>query len=399
MILLPFGCYCSPLKVHPKNWQTSSAPIKKDWYVFYRFYDPVFRDSPKLKKGKLVIIKGVNHFKTRTERQSETQLLLDQELLKLKEAAYNPITGKSMHIQESFEIEPFTPFIEALTKAEQRIQVAPSTRRDLRSMLRYVTNAAIHLRYNELPIKAISRKHIKQVLSHIDIYYGENSYRYNKIRSYLMILYKELIELETVEVNPLRDIAKKKRTEKLRRLPSIEDRCTIDQYLKEHQYRLWLFMHIFFHSGARLTEMMNIQRQHVNLIKQTFIVTIKKGSYYKEVEKPIKNIALPYWLEAMASSKNNDFIFSKGLMPGTEPIQSFQITKRWNLHVKKKLGIKEDFYSLKHLNLDETAALLNINDAAAMASHTSVTVTLKHYAINETQRQNERLKLVHNKFA
>ena len=399
MILLPYGCCCSPLKVHPKNWQTSTVSVKKGWYIFYRFYDPVFKDSPRYKKGKLVCIKRMNFCKSREERQVETQLLIDQELIKLKETAYNPITGKSMHIQESFEIEPFTPFIEALTKAEQRIQVAPSTRRDLRSMLRYVTNAAIHLRYNELPIKVISRKHIKQVLSHIDIYYGENSYRYNKIRSYLMILYKELIELETVEVNPLRDIAKKKRIEKLRRLPSLEDRRIIDQHLKEHQYRLWLFMHIFFHSGARLTEMMNIKKEDVNLTKQTFIVTIKKGSYYKEVEKPIKNIALPFWLEAMLSIEDDDFVFSKGLMPGKEHIQSFQITKRWNLHVKKKLGIKEDFYSLKHLNLDETAAILNINDAAAMASHTSTAVTLKHYAINEKSRQNERLKLIHNKFA
>ena len=45
-------------------------------------------------------------------------------------------------------------------------------------MLKCGTNAAIHLRYNELPIKVISRKHLKQVLSHIDIYYGENAYRY-----------------------------------------------------------------------------------------------------------------------------------------------------------------------------------------------------------------------------
>jgi hypothetical protein len=67
--------------------------------------------------------------------------------------------------------------------------------------------------------------------------------------------------------------------------------------------------------------------------------------------------------------------------------------------VKKKLGVKEDFYSLKHLNLDETASILNINDAAAMASHTSTVITLKHYAVNEKSRQNKRLKLVNNKFA
>ena len=101
----------------------------------------------------------------------------------------------------------------------------------------------------------------------------------------------------------------------------------------------------------------------------------------------------------MESAAQDDFIFSKGLLPGKSSIQSFQITKRWNRHIKKKLGINEDFYSLKHLNLDETATLLDINDASAMASHTSTNITARYYAIGEKHRQEERLKRVLNKFA
>jgi site-specific recombinase XerC len=400
MIILPFGCSCSTLSVSPKNWKSKNASVKKTWFVFYRFYDPTFKDNPKYKEGKLVIFKGFNHIKDLAARQNEVRIRIDKEISKLKETAYNPILGREIGINHQiYDIEPTTPFIEALTLVEKRIKASPSTKRDLKSTLRFVTKAAIHLRYNEITIKTISRKHIKQVLSQIDLYYGESSHRYNKIRSYLMMMYKELIELETVEVNPMRDISKKKGVEKLRILPSVETRQLIDGYLKEHQYRLWLFMHIFFHSGARLTEMMQIQRKHVNLDKQSLIVTIKKGTMYKQVEKPIKNNALPFWIEAIENASIDDYIFSKGLRTGKNSIQSFQITKRWNLHVKKKLGVKEDFYSLKHLNLDETASILNINDAAAMASHTSTAITLKHYAVNEKSRQNERLKLVNNKFA
>jgi len=308
MILLPFGCYCSQLKVHPKNWESINASTKKGWYVFYRFYDPTCKDDPRFKNGKLVILKKINHLKDLAARQGEVRSVIALELCKLKENAYNPIIGRKIdHQLDYFLIEPSTPFIEALNQVEKRIKAAPSTTRDLKSSIRFVTKAAIHLRYDEIPIKLISRKHIKQILSHIDLYFGESIYRYNKIRSYLMILYKELIELETVEVNPVRDISKKKGVEKLRKLLSDIDRQKIDAYLKEHQYRLWLFMHIFFHSGARLTEMMNIKEHHVNLTKQIFIVTIKKGSYYKEVEKPIKNIAIPFWEEAMILCKRNAY--------------------------------------------------------------------------------------------
>ena len=36
---------------------------KKAWYVQYYFHDPKFREDPKLKYGKLVIIKGMNKSK------------------------------------------------------------------------------------------------------------------------------------------------------------------------------------------------------------------------------------------------------------------------------------------------------------------------------------------------
>lgn len=400
MIKLPFECYCSELKVHPKNWQLPRASLKKDWYVYYRFYDPTFIDNPKFKKGKLVIIKGMNQFKTIEERQADTKLIIEEEIGRLKNKAYNPITSKNMKVVLSqLDIEPSTSFIAALTMVEKRISASVSTKRDLKSILRYVTTAAIQLRYSDLPINSISRKHLKQLLSHIEICYGESAHRYNKIRSYLMMLYKELIELETVEVNPLRDLSKKKSIQRIRKLPSEGNRQIINEYLKQHQYRFWLFMQIFFHSGARLTEMMQVKRRDINLNEQSFIIIIKKGKVNKEVKRPIKNIALPYWKNAIEAAEENDFIFSKGLEPGKLAIQSYQITKRWNRHIKTKLGIKEDFYSLKHLNLDETASILGINDASEMASHTSASITTKYYAVGEKQRQNERLKSIENKFA
>ena len=48
--------------------------------------------------------------------------------------------------------------------------------------------------------------------------------------------------------------------------------------------------------------------------------------------------------------------------------------------MKVPMGIKADVYSLKHLNTNETAALLGIVDAAAHNSHTSTVVTMKYYA-------------------
>jgi len=160
MINLPFSCNCSELKVYPNNWSDKKPSIKKDWYIFYRFYDPNFRDNPKFRNGKLVIIKRMNQFKTIQERQAHTQTIMEQELLKLKIRAYNPITNKNMEVVlPQMEIEPSTSFITALVMVEKRISVSSSTKRDLRSILRYVTKASDQLNYSDLPISIISRKH------------------------------------------------------------------------------------------------------------------------------------------------------------------------------------------------------------------------------------------------
>jgi len=400
MILLPFSCHCTELKVVPNNWANKNSSLKKDWYIYYRFYDPNYKEHPKLKQGKLVVIKRMNQFKTILERQESTRVIILQELEKLKIKAFNPITSKNLQDGSlELEIEPSTPFCKSLLMAEKRISASPTTKRDLKSILKFVSNSATQLGYSDIPIKSISRKHLKQLLAHIEMVYGESAHRYNKIRSYLMILFNELVELEACEINPIRDLSKKKSIQRVRALPNIENRETINKYLQQNHYRFWLFMHIFFHSGARLTEIMKVKRTDVNLTNQSFKITIQKGTINKEVIRPIKKIALPYWEEAIFSASSDDYIFSKGLEPGKEPIQSYQITKRWNRHIKKKLGIKEDFYSLKHLNLDQTAEILGIADASQMASHTSTEITAKYYALGEKQRQNERLKNIENKFA
>lgn len=81
MINLPNSCKCTELNVFPNNWTYKNQSLKKDWYVYYRFYDPVFKDIPKYRYGKLVIIKGMNQFKTVLERQENTRLIIEQSRL------------------------------------------------------------------------------------------------------------------------------------------------------------------------------------------------------------------------------------------------------------------------------------------------------------------------------
>ena len=82
MILLPNGCQCSELKVHPKNWESQRASIKKKWYIHYRFYDP--KEKKSFPTGKLRIIKGMNDERNLSVRQNMVRALIQVEMNELK---------------------------------------------------------------------------------------------------------------------------------------------------------------------------------------------------------------------------------------------------------------------------------------------------------------------------
>jgi integrase len=395
MIQLSNGCKCSPLSVYPSNWKSKNASLEKAWFISYRFYDPNFP------KPKQVIIKGMNCYDDYAQRKQLTETLLNYTLERLTKFNYNPITKKTDEPVEG-QINPDMIFTDALYAALDKLNYVPKAKIDVKSIIRGVEKAAKKVGLSSLAISEVSRKHIKMLLEQcFKMNPRFSAKRYNKYRAYLLGLFKELAELEAIEINPVRDISKMKETTKLRQILSKEQRAAIDKHLKINNYRFWLFTNIFFHSGGRETELMNLKGCDVDLKAQKYRCLVKKGIEYREVERTIKDVALPFWQEIMKGCKPEQIVFSKHLKPGTKTIRVDQITRRWQKWVKDDktgLGINVDFYSLKHLNTDDTAALIGLEDAAKHNSHTSTTITMR-YAVNEKERIHERLKGVNNSFS
>jgi hypothetical protein len=102
----------------------------------------------------------------------------------------------------------------------------------------------------------------------------------------------------------------------------------------------------------------------------------------------------------MKDCNPGDFVFSVGLRPGPTKIRSEQITRRWETHVKLKLGVTVDFYAHKHANTTEIIDEQdnNENDAAALNSHTSTAMVINIYDVKQQYRQHERLKKINNSY-
>ena len=158
------------------------------------------------------MIKGMNVYKTLKERQQGTQFLIDRYLSILIDEGYNPITKQSTAPAETnYILHPDTAFVDALRVAEKNIVAAKSTNRDLRSMLRAVAIASDQLRFSDLPVSMTTRKYIFALLSQIETNAEERSpHRYNKNRSYLMMLFEKLIEMQTLEANLVHGLPNKR---------------------------------------------------------------------------------------------------------------------------------------------------------------------------------------------
>lgn len=71
--------------------------------------------------------------------------------------------------------------------------------------------------------------------------------------------------------------------------------------------------------------------------------------------------------------------------------------RRWRRHVKVKLGINVDLYSLKHLNTTELMDRLDkdynpAKDVQKLTGHTSETMIAKVYDMNFKGRKDDKIK-------
>lgn len=395
MLSLPNGCRCSKLSVFPKNWEKGKPDLSKPWYITYRFYDP---NRPKPKQ---VLIKGMNVFADLAERRSATALLLSNEKDLLFKKGYNPFVGRLITPQIiEHEISPQLPVVQAFRQTLKKLNVTPEVVKGINSVINGIEKAAGQLGYTDLPIETISRRHIKMMLEQCSINSKQwSNARYNSYRGYLMMLYKELVELEAAPANPIRDISKKQVLQKLKKTLSVSQRKAIDEHLLSVFPAFRNFIHLFFHSGGRKPELLQIKPSMIDLEAQKYRCLVKKGKSYREVERTIKTIALPYWKYFLDGCPTDYFLFGEKFKPALKPMGGEMPTRYWKRYVKEELSIDIDFYSLKHLNTSEVVDALDEKAAAELNAHTSTAMVVNIYDVKQKDRQHNRLKDVGNSFA
>jgi len=458
MFDLPNGCGYTKPYVNPIDWDQPNAFLDTEWYIEYWFFDPTFKETfPRGKRCRFK--KGFKDAKTLTERRK----VVKEALRKIKEKlenGYNPITKQTLKQEESYNLRPQypeesalrptnennkistsqdllnvaqkvavetekaqqiaeekkddtfvihiltpdLPFIEALWKAYRKLKGVPAHLGDVRGAIRAMNRAAFLLNYLSIPISEITPQHIMlsfELLAKINPKFTDKTR--NKLRSYLVSLFRELAIARAVSSNFIKELPILPEDKPLRRVLEEEEIIKLDRYLKERDYNYWRFIHLFHQSGCRETEFSKVRVGNVNLNKREFSVWVLKGRVYREVIKPIALPVLHLWREVISechmfaneikvsSIVDEIYLFSKFIKPGFFSIRPDQFGRRWKKYVKDDLGIDKDLYKLKHLYSDRIAAALSLQHAQDQNSHEFAATTLI-YTVNEEERRREELK-------
>lgn len=392
MLQLPNNCRAGKFSVTPANWKSQSAKVNSIWKISYWFYDDT------LNQKKKVVIKGANRLTTLSEKQDHIREVITYETELLVDKGYNHIT-KQFTATHIGGVLGHTPFIPALEACYEKLDI--ECKDNVKSALKYIKPAIISLQYDRLKISDVTLLHVSQVLN--KACQTKSACTYNHYRTYLSVLFKQLVKEFAVLRNPVRDLEKKKEVRRIRQELTKVERQTVKAHLSKRYPDFWRFVNIFFHSGSRITEMLKLKKSDIDIAGRRFKVLVIKGNQASEQWRPIKDLVYAEWEHLIASAVDGDHIFSVGLRPGKKTIRPEQVTRRWNEHVKQKLKITADMYSLKHSNLDETAGAIaahekGIKVASQAAGHTTPVITMKVYAQGEEGRRHETIRQVNNEF-
>lgn len=372
----------SKIKVYPVSWEKQlKSNLKKVWEIRYTFFCP---EHP---QGLVVRLKGMNRCKTLEEKQSLTRYLISAEEENLQKG-YNPATGE-FEILNDFVTE-YTPFIQALNIAFEKTKLVKSTIKSIKDTIKLTTEASMKIGISAKPIGEIRKKDVRMILDYL-LSKGYSNDRFNKVKTYLGILFNYFVDLDIFEHNFLHFIKKRPHTPKIRTIFRKDDKEKFLE-LKQINYKLWRILMMFYASQTRITEFRNVKLSDVHFDKQYFKIFERKGKRYHEVIKPININVAALWKEIISEAEKDDvYLFCNVLIPGPEPCTEWSLSNKYRRWVKGKLGIEADMAALRHTFANDITTNYGINEAQGALGHTTQKTT-RIYAVDFKEQLLEKQK-------
>ncbi|MEO0473778.1 MAG: tyrosine-type recombinase/integrase, partial [Bacteroidota bacterium] len=343
--------------------------IKADgkWYITYMVWD---HNKKKLITKKLYRIEGDTPDQMR--RDADEKVYQINQLLKEGYA----IARKQTSSQEFITIKA------GFEKAYQAklSHISPKTKESYDSHHRWLTAWLAESGIGDRRLQSLGKG---DILAFLDWLYEKrklgNRSR-NNYRMYVTTCLEELVKREYIKVNPAKGI-KDLPTKSTSHIPfTPEEQEILEKWLKQHNKQLYYFTRFIYYAFIRRIELCRLKVNHVDLKNRVILVRSMNAKNKKQMPVEIVD-PLAEVIEEMELSKypGNHLIFSKKLLPGTDPIWPNRVSEAHKraLEATNLYNGELTMYSWKHTG--------NCNAYRAGADIIWIQHQNRHYSLQETE--------------
>lgn len=341
--------------------------VGKTCYIDFYAYDPA-RSCMRRKK---YIIPDAPTKKEFKQRSAEMVATLTQRL----RGGWNPfVDSQSARGYTLIDdiLDHYRAYLEKLPKA--------TTRENYSSRLNILKEFNSTLAF---PIKFAYQFDCGFVASFMDWLYldrGVGERTYNNYRVWISSLATFMIERKYISENPARTVRKLRQPKKKRRDLTPEQLSKLESYLYENDKYLLLACMFEYYTFIRPNELSQLRVGHIIIKDRSVYVPAENSKNGRDGKVALNDVLIKLLLELEILNLPTDtYIFSKGLRPGTQKMDSDIFNKHWS-RMRKILGWPDNlqFYSLKDSGIRDLANQEGIVVARDQARHTDITTTNKY---------------------
>ena len=258
--------------------------------------------------------------------------------------------------------------------------VRPDTFRSYHSYLKWFNGFLQRSGKIQMPIRTFTDRDAEKAMKELEARSDIGSATYNSYLEFFRNLFNYFINRNWLKENPFSRIERKREEQKRRELIPPHIRQQIADYFVQTQQIPYLYiMQLCYRCLIRPKEILMLKIKDIDFVDNIINLPadVAKNHKARTIGVPAEIMA---YLNKIRDHEPNEYIFSKGYLPGFELKSSKDTSKTWALMRKHlNLPLKYQFYSLKDTGITE---LLERGVPAKyvkdLADHSSLEVTERY---------------------
>lgn len=258
--------------------------------------------------------------------------------------------------------------------------VRPDTFRSYHSYLKWFNGFLHRSGKMQMPVKTFTDRDAEKAMKELGTRTDIGPATYNSYLEFFRNLFNYFINRNWVKENPFNRVAKRREEQKRRDLipPHVRQQIA-DYFIRTRQIPYLYIMQLCYRCLIRPKEILMLKIKDIDFVENIINLPaeVAKNHNTRTIGVPAEIMA---YLNNLRNHEPDDYIFSKGYLPGPELKTSKDTARTWaQMREQLRLPMKYQFYSLKDTGITELLERgVPAKYVKELADHSSLVVTERY---------------------